>query len=133
MIVLDTSAIIDFLRKGEKTRRIIERENNRGDMVGITSISLFELLTPIFHRRLLKREKGVRAFARESLFLGLDAAATDEAAKIMGSLLRIGKRVNALDVLISGIAVANGANEIVTSDKDFQTIQKVANIDIVTI
>jgi len=133
MIVLDTSAIIDFLRKGEKTRRIIERENNRGDMVGITSISLFELLTPIFHRRLLKREKGVRAFARESLFLGLDAAATDEAAKIMGSLLRIGKTVNALDVLISGIAVANGANEIVTSDKDFQTIQKVANIDIVTI
>ena len=133
MIVLDTSAIIDFLRKGEKTRRIIERENNRGDMVGITSISLFELLTPIFHRRLLKREKGVRAFARESLFLGLDAAATDEAAKIMGSLLRIGKRVNALDVLISGIAVANGANEIVTSDKVFQTIQKVANIDIVTI
>jgi tRNA(fMet)-specific endonuclease VapC len=96
----------------------------------MTSISLFELLTPIFHRRLLKREKGVRAFARESLFLGFDAAATDEASKIMGSLLRIGKTVNTLDVLISGIAVANGADEIVTSDKDFQTIQKVANISV---
>ncbi len=99
----------------------------------MTSISLFELLSPIFHRRLLKREKAVRAFARESLFLGLDAAATEEASKIMGSLLRIGKPVNALDVLISGIAVANGADEIVTSDRDFQTIQKVANIGIVTI
>ncbi len=99
----------------------------------MTSISLFELLSPIFHRRLLKREKAVRAFARESLFLGLDAAATEEASKIMGSLLRIGKTVNALDVLISGIAVANGADEIVTSDRDFQTIQKVANIGIVTI
>jgi len=54
-------------------------------VVGVTRISLFELLTPIFHRRLLKREKGVRAFAGESLFLGLDAAATDEASKIMGS------------------------------------------------
>jgi len=48
----------------------------------------------------------------------------------MGSLLRIGKAVNGLDVLISGIAVANGADEIVTSDKDFQTIQKVANISL---
>jgi len=96
----------------------------------MTSISLFELLSPIYHRRLLKREKVVRAFARESVFLGLDAAATEEASRIMGSLLRIGKTVNALDVLISGIAVANGADEIVASDKDFQTIQKVANISL---
>ncbi len=96
----------------------------------MTSISLFELLSPIYHRRLLKREKVVRAFARESVFLGLDTAATEEASRIMGSLLRIGKTVNALDVLISGIAVANGADEIVTSDKDFQTIQKVANISL---
>jgi len=62
--------------------------------------------------------------------LGLDAAATEEASRIMGSLLRIGKAVNALDVLISGIAVANGADEIVNSDKDFQTIQKVANFSL---
>ncbi len=123
-------AIIDFLRKGEKIGRIIEGTKNRGDTVGMTSISLFELLGPIYHRRLLKREKVVRAFARESVFLGLDAAATEEASRIMGSLLRIGKAVNALDVLISGIAVANGADEIVTSDKDFQTIQKVANISL---
>jgi len=51
----------------------------------------------------------------------------------MGSLLRIGKPINALDVLISGIAVANGADEIATSDKDFQTIQKVANISVTMI
>ncbi len=99
----------------------------------MTSISLFELLSPILHRRLLKKEQAVRAFARECLFLELDAAATEEASKIMGSLLRIGKPISALDVLISGIAVANGADEIVTSDKDFQTIQKVANISVTTI
>ena len=81
----------------------------------------------------MRREKAVRAFARDALFLGLDAAATEEASKIMGSLLRIGRPVNTLDVLISGIAVANGAEEIVTSDKDFQTIQKVANIGVTMI
>jgi len=81
----------------------------------------------------LKREKAVRAFARESQFLVLDSAATEEASKIMGALLRIGKPINALDVLISGIAVANGVDEIVTSDKDFQTIEKVANISVTMI
>ena len=81
----------------------------------------------------MKREKAVRAFARESQFLALDSAATEEASKIMGALLRIGKPINALDVLISGIAVANGVDEIVTSDKDFQTIEKVANISVTMI
>jgi len=65
--------------------------------------------------------------------LGLDFASGEESARIMGSLLRLGKPVNALDVLISGIAVANGADTIVTSDRDFQTIQKVANIDVLLI
>ncbi len=47
--------------------------------------------------------------------------------------MRLGRPVNPLDVLISGIAVANGADTIVTSDGDFQTIQKVANIDVLLI
>ena len=70
---------------------------------------------------------------QEREFLVLDSAATEEASKIMGALLRIGKPINALDVLISGIAVANGADEIVTSDKEFQTIEKVANISVTMI
>jgi len=131
--VLDTSAIIDFLRKGEKTREIIEREKGRGGAFGMTSISLFELLSPIINKRLVARERAVRAFARESQFLGLDAAATEEASGIMGSLLRIRRPVNALDVLISGIAVSNGAEELVTMDRDFQTIEKVANIKVTMI
>ncbi len=65
--------------------------------------------------------------------LGLDQDAGEEASRIIGSLLRLGTQINALDVLISGIAVANGAKAIVTVDGDFQTIQKVANIEIVLI
>ncbi len=65
--------------------------------------------------------------------LGLDFASGEESSKIMGSLLRLGRPVNALDVLISGIAVANGADTIVTSDEDFEIIEKVANIDVLLI
>ena len=43
----------------------------------------------------------------------------------MARLLNIGKIVNTLDVLIAGIAVTNGADKIVSRDKDFLEISKV--------
>jgi tRNA(fMet)-specific endonuclease VapC len=132
-IVFDTSAIIDFLRRGEKTGKIVEQAQREQNRIAATTISLFELLSPVYHRRLLREEKSIRSFARQALMLGLDFASGEESSKIMGSLLRLGKPVNALDVLISGIAVANGADTIVTADRDFETIQKVASIDVLLI
>ena len=130
---MDTSAIIDFLRRGEKTGRIVEQAQRDQNRIATTTISLFELLSPIYHKRLWKEEKSIRAFARQALMLGLDYASGEESSKIMGSLLRLGRPVNSLDVLISGIAVANGADTIVTTDRDFQAIQKVANIEVLLI
>jgi predicted nucleic acid-binding protein len=80
----------------------------------------------------LEEGKGCESICKRE-FLVLDSAATEEASKIIDALLRIGKPISGLDVLISGIAVANAADEIVTSDKDFQTIEKVANIKVTMI
>lgn len=96
----------------------------------MTAVTLFELLSPIRHRRLRREEKVVRAFARQAVLLELDVGAAEEASTIMGALLRIGRPVNTLDVLISGIAVSNNAKRIVTSDEDFEVIGKVADIQI---
>ncbi len=96
----------------------------------MTTVTLFELLTPIRHRRLSREEKTVKAFARQALLIGLDVRAAEEASLILGDLLRIGKPVNALDVLIAGIAVSNNASRIVTSDEDFMVIGEVADIKI---
>jgi len=96
----------------------------------MTTITLFELLTPIRHRRLSREEKVVKAFARQALQVGLDVGAAEEASVIQGGLLRIGKPVNALDVLIAGIAVSNNASRIVTADEDFKVIGEVADIKI---
>ena len=131
--MFNTSAIIDFLRRGEKTGKIVEQAQRERTRIAATTISLFELLSPIYHKRLWREEKSIRAFARQALMLGLDFPFVEESSKIMGSLLRLGKPINALDVLISGIAVANGADTVVTSDRDFQTIQKVANIEVLLI
>ena len=48
----------------------------------------------------------------------------------MGALLRIGQPVNALDVLIAGTAVANGAETVLSSDADFLKIAKVSDLKV---
>ncbi|BAJ50778.1 hypothetical protein CSUB_C0921 [Candidatus Caldarchaeum subterraneum] len=45
--------------------------------------------------------------------------AAEESSEIAARLLASGKEVNALDILIAGIAVANGIEKIATRDKDF--------------
>lgn len=42
----------------------------------------------------------------------------------------MGRPINALDTLISGIAVSNGAEKIVTSDRDLEEVAKVADVKI---
>jgi predicted nucleic acid-binding protein len=130
MIVFDTSAVVDFLRGGTKTKSLVEYAQKSADTIAVTAVSLFELLSPIHHKRLWKEEKAVRAFVREAVLLELDATAATEASKIMGALLRFGKPINALDALISGISVSNGAEKIVTSDRDFEEVAKVTDIRI---
>jgi len=130
LIVFDTSAVVDFLRGGSETKSLVESLERSGDAVAVTTVSLFELLTPIQHRRLLKEEKAVRTFIRRTVLLGLDSNSATEASKIMGNLLRLGIPINPLDTLISGIAVANGAEEIVTSDRDFEQVAKIVDLKI---
>ena len=78
----------------------------------------------------MHEEKAVKRFARQVMMLELDPSAAEEASKIMGALLRLGKPINAMDALIAGIAVSNSAQRIVTFDRDFERVGKVADIDI---
>ncbi|MBS7655553.1 hypothetical protein KEJ50_03525 [Candidatus Bathyarchaeota archaeon] len=48
----------------------------------------------------------------KSLTLLIDENSLDKAAQIMSSLLKAGKPINVIDVLIAGIALANGVEDI---------------------
>ena len=48
----------------------------------------------------------------------------------MTSLITLGISVNAFDILISGIAVANESETLITKDKDFESVAKVTELDI---
>ena len=128
MIVIDTPVAVDFLRGDKKVVADIESELGKTDSIGFSAVSFFELLNPIYHRKLEAQEKAVKSFAHQLKLLPLDGAAAEESSKIMGSLLRVGQPVNALDVLIVGTAVANGAEKVISRDTDYDKIGRVSEM-----
>lgn len=124
MIILDTSALIDFFRGEEKTREFMK------DDVTTTVISYYEIFSGVKHRKARKEEQFFKRFFSEIEVLDFDLKAAEEASDIMGRLLSLGTPVNSTDVLIAGIASANGAEKIISRDSDFISIGKVSEFDV---
>ena len=124
MIVVDTSTLIDFFRGLEETREFMD------DDVTTTIISYYEIFSGIKHRKARKEEQFFRRFFSEIEVLDFDLKAAEEASDIMGRLLNLGTPVNSTDVLIAGIAAANGAEKIISRDSDFISIGKVSKFDV---
>jgi len=67
----------------------------------------------------------------EVKILPFDVKAAEESSNIAARLMAMGREVNALDILIAGIAIADGADKIITRDKDFEEMAKVSDVEIV--
>lgn len=124
MIVLDTSVLIDFFRGEEKTREFM------GEDVASTVVSYYEILSGVKHRNARKEEQFFRKFFSEIEVLDFDLEAAEKTSEIMGRLLSLGTPVNSMDVLIAGIAAANRAERIVSKDKDFLSIGKISEFEV---
>ena len=124
MIVLDTSALIDLFRGGEVIRGVL------GGDLATTVVNYYEIFVGIRRYRSKKEEKFFPRFFSEIKILDFDLAAAERSSEIMTSLITLGISVNAFDILISGIAVANESETLITKDKDFESVAKVTELDI---
>ena len=127
MIVLDTSFLIDYFRGIEVTRDLVDPAED----VAVTVITYHEVLTGLKRKKNKREEKFFRKFFSEVRILPFDVRAAEESSSVAAKLMAVGKAVNTLDLLIAGIAIANGADKIVTRDLDFVEIAKVSDIDVV--
>jgi predicted nucleic acid-binding protein len=125
MIVVDTSVLIDFFKGKNKSFDISENSE-----AVTTTITYHEIFSGIKHKKAKKEEIFFRRFFSDIIILDFDLMASEESSEIMARLLSIGKTVNTLDVLIAGIAVTNGADKIISRDRDFLEISKVTGLDI---
>jgi hypothetical protein len=124
MILLDTGFLIAFFKGEERTRSIVGRD------VATTVISYHEIFSGLKHRKAEKEEKFFRAFFSKVRIYDFDLEAAEASSEIMAKLLSSGRVVNALDVLIAGIAIANRAEHVATTDADFLEIAKVVDLQL---
>ena len=122
MIVLDTSALIDLFRGSEEIREFV------GEEAATTMISCYEIFAGIGHRNAEREEQFFRRFFSGIDVLEFEMRAAEKAGAIMGQLLSQGTPVNALDVLIAGIAITNGAERLISRDRDFKKISQVSEL-----
>ena len=59
-----------------------------------------------------------------------DIKAARESSKLMGLLYKRGTPINSADVMIAGTAIANGAEGVITKDRDFERIHEICDLDI---
>ena len=122
MNILDTSFVVDLFRGDEKVSAFLDAES------ATTAVTYYEIMS-YRKRRKLKSEGAVfEKFFTEVPVLPLTRAAAEEASAITARLMDIGRPVNALDVLIAGIALSTGAERLVTRDRDFLEIAKISDL-----
>lgn len=124
MIILDTSALIDLFRGNDEILKVI------GDDAATTVINYHEIFVGIKRYKSKTEERFFRRFFSDIKILDLDPTAAEKSSEIMARLLSLGISVNAFDILIAGIAEANGADELITRDSDFQSIARVADLNV---
>ena len=125
MIMLDSTACIDFLNGYEKVKAKIA---TLGSLYCVTTISVYEVSIGLERTRRLKsraryqelREDWLRLLSSLHV-LGLDVKAAEKAAEINDELEAKGNRVDDNDVLIMGIMKSKEIYEILTRNPDHFT------------
>ena len=124
MIVLDISALIDLFRGSDQIRDFVAEDS------ATTMISCYEIFAGVNHRKARREEQFFRRFFSEMEILDFDMRAAEKAGEIMAQLLTQGTPVNTLDVLIAGTAITNGAERLISRDRDFEKISQVSELAI---
>ncbi len=121
MRLIDTSVIIEYLRGNI----------DLPDDYIFTTISFYELFWKALEKNAKREMKVILGLFSLSPVLDFDIKSAKEASRIKMRLRKIGKDVNDFDILIAGICLANGVEEIWTKDKDFKEIEKISDIKVV--
>lgn len=125
MIILDTSFLIDFFRD-EHLISVIPDDQKPA----VTVISYYEIMAGVRRIKSPKEEKFFSHFFSDIEILEFTLPAAEIASDIGARMASHGNRVNAFDILITGIALAHHAGEIITADSDFREIAKYSGIEV---
>lgn len=122
MICLDTSFILDLLKKRPET--ISKLSLFMGEEIASTEINYFEVLYGVFKRKDLSKNEleSVQNMFNSIMVLPLESRSAYKSAEIAGELSKKGLTIGANDALIAGICKANNGTILTKNIKHFSRI-----------
>ncbi|MFX1456728.1 MAG: type II toxin-antitoxin system VapC family toxin [Promethearchaeota archaeon] len=133
MIILDTTACIDYLNGLNEIKKIISEQE---DLVHITSITVYEIniglertKRKISEKRYQELFKIWTEFISSMEIFPLGYKEAIKAAEIYESLEANGQLIDDNDILTIGIMVSNGISKIIT--KNVKHFEKIEQIEII--
>lgn len=121
MYLLDSSAIIEILHNTEKGKKIVALVDK--NPVCTTSINVYEIL--LGERE--KESEKINQFFSSLKILNFDDNSAKFSVELEKKLIRFGKTINKIDILIAGICKSNNKT-IVSLDSDFKRIGDIKSI-----
>ncbi len=136
IILADTTFLIDALRKKDNVKKFLIK--NSSEILYTTEINVFETYLGLYANKALEktpslldqRKKYLEELLSKFQILPFGRKAAIESAKILGKLIRKGKKIEFRDGLIAGIAISNGIEKILT--KNIDHFIRIENIDIIS-
>jgi len=134
MILLDTSACIDYLNGNKALKKVIEDQE---ELLHISALTVYEVNIGFERTKRIiskKRYKQLYKFwlefisGMEVFSLGFKEA--EEAAKIYDTLESKGQRIDDNDVLIAGIMMSNGIKKIIT--KNIEHFKRIEGLELIS-
>ncbi|MHA1106142.1 MAG: type II toxin-antitoxin system VapC family toxin [Promethearchaeota archaeon] len=130
MILLDTSACIDYLNGNKEIKKKIEDQD---ELVHITSITIYEMnigfertKRKISEQRYKQLYKTWLEFISSMEIFTLGFKEAEKAAEIYDTLESQGKIIDDNDILIAGIMLANGIKKLITRNvRHFEIIEEI--------
>ncbi len=123
--MIDTSLLIDYFRKTDKSKTKLVRLSEQFDQLAISTIIEFEIYTGATEAQLLFWN----AFLSEIRILPFDSKAARIAVDIQRDLKKLRKSIEKADLFIAATAVANELSLDTLNRKHFNSIKSLMLLD----
>ena len=123
-MILDTSFIIDVMKKEPNAIEKLNSLVKKGEPLMIASPTIFELFSGLVRsQRQLEEKNKVMNVINGQLVLPLDNKSAERSGEIDGTLVKEGKMIDPIDSMIAGIAIIKNDKVLTRNVKDFSRIK----------
>ena len=123
-MILDTSFVIDLLRKKENALKKLGELIKNGESFKITTLTIFELFTGLIRSTKYEKEKDeIENILKSQIIISLNEESAKKAGEIDGKLILEGNQLEPIDIMIGAIALQNKEKVLTKNIHDFSRIR----------